>query len=482
MKSSPWVSLLVLAHTAPLFAQTVPAVAQPVVNPSAIPGVPRAPVVGATPVVASPTVVVAQPTPAMAPAVAQRPAVVPVATAPIATRVTPQSAPAPAVTAPITIDLSEPETVATTPSAPRGTASNTREISQRQITEESIQGLRIDRNGNHFAMNLFGNLGGSFGALHNHSDVGFGFSTAMAGLLFSARLGDKVFALTELVFENTDEGLATDLERVELRYRSGRHFVALGRTHTELGYWNTAFHHGAWLQPTIDRPRVIRFEDFGGLIPAHSVGAVAGTGIGLESGGSINLLVGVANGRGNAPAELQLVEDNNLWKAINARIDVQGVGPAGLSFGISGLYDRIAPVAMDARPNMPNTEIQEVIVGAHLVYRDANATFVSEAHVINHVANGRGWTSVGAFAVGSYRIGDFSPYMLVDALAMDRSDPYFFPGSGGNPYAPNSVKIAPGLRLDVTRWSSIRLEYHAQVPLTPGPVLHSGYLDWSFGI
>ena len=48
--------------------------------------------------------------------------------------------------------------------------------------------------------------------------------------------------------------------------------LEVGRFHTDIGYWNTAFHHGLWLQIPVERPHVLRFEDDGGLVPVHWVG------------------------------------------------------------------------------------------------------------------------------------------------------------------------------------------------------------------
>ena len=36
--------------------------------------------------------------------------------------------------------------------------------------------------------------------------------------------------------------------------KSDRLKVSFGRYHTPINYWNTAFHHGQWLQTTISRP------------------------------------------------------------------------------------------------------------------------------------------------------------------------------------------------------------------------------------
>ena len=54
--------------------------------------------------------------------------------------------------------------------------------------------------------------------------------------------------------------------------QSDRLKVSFGRYHTPINYWNTAFHHGQWLQTTIARPEMIQFG--GRFLPVHFVGAL----------------------------------------------------------------------------------------------------------------------------------------------------------------------------------------------------------------
>lgn len=48
--------------------------------------------------------------------------------------------------------------------------------------------------------------------------------------------------------------------------------LSMGRFHTPLGHWNKSFHHGVYLQDTIDRPFYLDFEDDNGFMPIHNVG------------------------------------------------------------------------------------------------------------------------------------------------------------------------------------------------------------------
>ncbi len=45
-----------------------------------------------------------------------------------------------------------------------------------------------------------------------------------------------------------------------------------GRYHTGIGHWNRRYHHGAYLQTSIDRPALFDFEEFGGVLPSHASG------------------------------------------------------------------------------------------------------------------------------------------------------------------------------------------------------------------
>jgi hypothetical protein len=90
-------------------------------------------------------------------------------------------------------------------------------------------------------------------------------------------LGDNSRAFIEYVFEQTDEGLVTDLERLWISREVGDNLiVAAGRFHTPLGRWNRTYHHGAFMQETISRPFFLDFEDgAAGVLPVHIVGLMA---------------------------------------------------------------------------------------------------------------------------------------------------------------------------------------------------------------
>jgi hypothetical protein len=55
-------------------------------------------------------------------------------------------------------------------------------------------------------------------------------------------------------------GFNAEVERLIIRYDFNDYFkVSFGRYHTPINYWNTAFHHGQWLQTTASRPETTQF-------------------------------------------------------------------------------------------------------------------------------------------------------------------------------------------------------------------------------
>ena len=114
----------------------------------------------------------------------------------------------------------------------------------------------------------------------------------------TARLSDKVSTLGEVLFiAQSDNSIGVDVERLLLTYRQSDYFAAsVGRYHTWVGYYNTAFNKGAFLETTTDRPCMYAFDDPGGVLPMQDVGVnVTGK---IPSGKmGLNYVVEVGNGR-----------------------------------------------------------------------------------------------------------------------------------------------------------------------------------------
>lgn len=118
-----------------------------------------------------------------------------------------------------------------------------------------------------------------FGDVALHGDTQHGdttsFSLGQLDLFITSDMSDQFKFLSEVVFEagpdniynvqvGPENSFSVDIERYLLQYSYNDYFnLAIGRGHTAIGYYNTAYHHSTWLQTTTDRPFLFEFEDRG---------------------------------------------------------------------------------------------------------------------------------------------------------------------------------------------------------------------------
>ena len=279
------------------------------------------------------------------------------------------------------------------------------------------------------------------------------FALGQFDLYMVSRLTDNIRFLGETVFElNEDQEAVVDVERLQIGYRwSDAFHLTAGRGHTALGYWNEAYHHGTLLQPTVERPEALKFEDDGGVLPVHFVGLEAG---GRAAFGVWDLAyVGfVANGRGTKMDQVQGAFDANASKAVGGKLSLSREGRHSFSFGPSVYHDVIP-----ADPEQPGRsfEIAETILGAHLSYRSSRGDLFSEYFHISH--DGRDtpehFTHQAAYAVGVLHFGRWSPYAGIDWLELDAGDPFYPP-----PFT-SVTRTLLGLRWDPVAFNCLKLEY-----------------------
>jgi hypothetical protein len=296
----------------------------------------------------------------------------------------------------------------------------------------------------------------------------------------------KLVALSELAFElgTGGERILVDVERFFVGWHDERFSLEAGRTHTELGYWNNAFHHGSWLQMTVNRPRIVNFEDDGGLLPIHSVGVTARLHL-LTGERQLDLVAAVANGRGNISDDIQVTGDDNAFKSLLLKLETRGFGARNLRFGVAGYYDQIAPVGVAIRPALPDQMIQEAIGNAFVAYRGAELTLITEAYEIVHLAGGQHFATFDAFLLLAYRFGLVSPYAVGEVRAGDIDrDPFFFPGTimTTDELLGRFKELTVGLRFDINTWSAIKVEYRATLIDGQSARDQRGIVDWSFGL
>src|SRR5438309_9861010 len=188
-----------------------------------------------------------------------------------------------------------------------------------------------------------------------------GFNLGQLDLHLASALSHKVTYFGELTFNAQSAGYTLEVERSIIRYDYNDFFkLSFGRYHTPIGYWNTAFHHGAWLQTTISRPDMVRIG--GTFIPVHFVGVLAEGNI-PSGGAGLSYSAGVGNGRGSIISRPGDAGDNNNNRAWVANLYSRPVRLYGLQVGVSVYRDKITLPMVSPTGN----EFREWISAPHIL-------------------------------------------------------------------------------------------------------------------
>ncbi len=271
-----------------------------------------------------------------------------------------------------------------------------------------------------------------------------GFAVGQYDHFLKSDISDEMTVLTEVVFEY-DGGWRLDVERIWVRYYIEDYFqVSAGKFHTGLGYWNRAYHHGAVLHTSIDRPFMLFFEDEGGLLPIHLTGLLfSGSGMGDLNFG-YDIMVG--NGIGSTPTE-----ENDHTKSLSAYFHIKPMD--GLDAGVSFYKDRIARKVLDDAVPAPLNPIDQQMFGASLNYNHHNIEFLTEYLNVNNKDNKTGTSGVtnAFYVLTSYAFPKVRPYFKYDYVKFDSNEPFY--------RGRDDVKIITlGLRHDFNFLSAIKAE------------------------
>jgi len=187
--------------------------------------------------------------------------------------------------------------------------------------------------------------------------------------------------LAELVFgEQNAQTFGIDLERVLFQYDWNDHLkMSFGRYHTGIGYYNTAFHSGSWLQTMADRPLAVEFAADGGPLPTQAVGiAVTGE---IPSGRfGLNYIAEYGSSDTVRP-ELNgtAIDDENNGNHINIGLYARPDSFPALQLGGSFYHDRISDFSRG-----PSVRLGQSIANAHVVYNGHGIEFLNEVFLIRH--------------------------------------------------------------------------------------------------
>lgn len=274
-----------------------------------------------------------------------------------------------------------------------------------------------------------------------------GFYLGQFDLHIASALSPKISYFSEITVNAHPEDYTIEMERSFIRYDYNDYFkISFGRFHTPIGYWNTAYHHGAWLETTVDRP--FMFKVGGTFTPLHFVGALAEGNI--PSGGlGLGYNVGIGNGRGSLiarPGDAGDVNNNRAWVA---KVFARPPKVYGLEVGGSFYRDKITLAA--------GPEYREWIASGYLTWTKGAPEFLAEFENVNHrnIATSALANSDAFYVQFGYRLPWFErtvkPYYRFEYTHMPLSEQVFA-------YQPQVESIA-GLRYDISSFAAFKLEY-----------------------
>ncbi len=188
-----------------------------------------------------------------------------------------------------------------------------------------------------------------FAQTDNNDTLPNGFMVGQFVLHMSSSLGGKVSFFGETSFTARPTTYAVEVERVIIRYDYNDHLkISAGRFHTPINYWNTEFHHGLWLQTTIDRPEMI--VGGGTFQPVHFIGVLAE---GLISSPTVGLAYnfGVGNGRGAVLSRAGDAGDVNTNRAWVGKVYSRPAAMNGLELGAAVYHDLVTVAQTPGYPS-----------------------------------------------------------------------------------------------------------------------------------
>ena len=305
-----------------------------------------------------------------------------------------------------------------------------------------------------------------------------GFSEGQFVLHLASALSARVSFFGEVSFSpRADAGTGTpaatgynaEVERAIIRFDRGDHFkVSFGRYHTPVNWWNTAYHHGQWLQTTISRPEMIQFG--GRFLPVHFIGALAEGSV-PASGWNIGYQAGIGNGRGNVISRGGDAGDNNARPAYLMNVFTKPDRAYGLQVGGSLYFDRIS---LAGKP-----EVDERIVAAHAVWQHEDPELIAEIADVRHEQVGGGVTAsnLAYYVQAAYRLPEparlWKPYYRFEHITVEPTDPIFTT-------VPQLDGSTIGVRYDVTTYAAVKSEVRVRRRASDQPRANGWFLQIAF--
>ena len=328
--------------------------------------------------------------------------------------------------------------VTTLAAAQAPTASHEEHASMREIrdTERRFPSLQIRG---------FGDV--DYSATDQKGSVS-GFNLGQFVLHLASPLSEKVSYFGEVSFTAQPTGYDLSVERTIIRYDYNDYFkLSFGKYHTPIGYWNAAFHHGAWLQTTIARPEMIKFG--GTFVPTHFVGIEAEGNIPSGALG-LGYNVGLGNGRSSILSKSGDSGDSNDNRSWVANVYARPARLYGLQVGASVYRDKLTP--------QPGQNFGEWITAASVVWTKEKPEFLAEYVNVHHrnELTTNTWDSQAFYIQLAYRLpwqqSKWKPYYRFEYIHKPEDDPTLVDvlDLSGSTF---------GVRYDITNYAAFKGEY-----------------------
>ena len=298
--------------------------------------------------------------------------------------------------------------------------------------------------------------------------VSSGFNLGQFDLHLASSLSKKITYFAEVTFNAQPTGYTLEVERSIIRYDYDDYFkLSFGRYHTPISYWNTAFHHGTWLQTTIARPEMVKIG--GVFIPVHFVGLL--TEGNIPSGGlHLAYEVGLGNGRGSILSRAGDAGDVNNNRAWLVNVFARPAKFYGFQVGGSFYKDEIT---------LPTGEnIREWIASTHVIWTKETPEFLAEFANSHHqdLLTGQTFNTPAFYVQFAYRLPwlgrVLKPYYRYDYIQPPPGEPVL----SDTRYQGSTL----GLRYDISNFAAFKAEYRNFQRLSSEPRVNGAFFQTSF--
>jgi len=291
---------------------------------------------------------------------------------------------------------------------------------------------------------------GDISYLSRDAGTADGFAVGQAVAHLTASLDNSLRVFGEFSLTAKDSEYKAAVERMIVRYDfSDRFKLSGGRYHSPIGYWNSAFHHGAWLQTTISRPEAVKFGSK--IVPIHFVGVLLEGSL-PQSKLGLSYMAGFGNGRHEDVAQAGDAGDINGDNAWMVQLNINPRRYFGLKAGVGFYTDKVSPTD---RP-----DIDEQTFSTYVAWEKENPEFIVEfihsEHEFTDDSSINGdvdaWYAQFAYRLPGHK-RQWKPYVRYELTEVDDTNPLL--GDQGLDYEASIV----GVRWDFSSYAALKAEY-----------------------